>query len=106
MPLLHPEGYAVLVLDVVPRNHGEVRLLVASPLWKLAWYLLVLREGHSGQCQLRILWVLFLKYMLSSATGPYLLPLGSNEGKQQWTMFWESLVQPDQQHKRGSLVWY
>lgn len=44
-PLLHPEGYAVLVLDVVPRNHGEVRLLVASPLWKLAWYLLVLREG-------------------------------------------------------------
>lgn len=93
----------MLVVIVVHRHHGWVELLVASFLWKLAWCLLVpwklvFLTKHSCQFQLRGLWVLCMKCIMSLAQGTYILPLESNNCS---TYFGSLLNNPDQQVKRG-----
>lgn len=39
IPLLYPEGYNVMLgVDMIHRCHGLLGLLIASLLWKLAYY--------------------------------------------------------------------
>lgn len=76
---------AMLVFDVVYRWDSWVGLLVALPLWKLAWHLHTMKASPGTAattlCLSLSLCALSGQFIVSSAVGTYLPPLGVTKGK-------------------------